>query len=334
MDKTPPQRGSTSAVDRIEGLAQWKSFVRDNFPWLEITSSAKSSFAADVQSHQLGSSVLATIRSADTEVHRTPELAVRADAGYVKLMWQLTGVMEIEQDHRRAVITPGEACVCDTARPYRVSVMENAHFAVLTLPYNALPGWEQVSQKLCGSRLQDVVTAHAALGALMALLRTPPADDPEGTENVLRAIQWMLAASMRRAAQPTASVDPRGCRLGKAQMYVLDHIADPGLDPTELASALHMSRRALYLLFKEYRMTPGRMIHDLRLERCQKALCDPSQESRSMTEIAFDNGFEDAATFSRLFKAQYGMTPSECRRRARGQPGASAQRIGGNQEGS
>jgi AraC family transcriptional activator of tynA and feaB len=162
----------------------------------------------------------------------------------------------------------------------------------------------------------------------MALLRTPPTDDPEGTENVLRAVQWMLSASLRRAARPPGLSDPKGGRIGKAQMYVLDHIADPNLDPDELASALHMSRRALYVLFKEYRMTPGRMIHDLRLERCQKALCDRSQESRSVTEIAFDNGFQDAATFSRLFKAQYGMAPSDCRRKALGRSGHSAQSGG------
>jgi len=316
MTNPAPLSANTSALDRIEGFPQWKTFVREHFPWLEIKRSAKTPFDAEVQSHQMGASVLATIRSADTEVHRTPQLAVRADAGYVKLMWQLTGAMEIEQDHRRAVITPGEACVCDTARPYRVSLMDNSHFAVLTLPYDALPGWEQVSQAVCGAQLQDVVTAKAALGALMALLHTPPADDPEGTENVLRAIQWMLAASLRRSTSLAGSNDSGGARIGKAQMYVLDHISDPNLDPDELASALHMSRRALYLLFKEYRMTPGRMIHDLRLERCQKALCDPTQETRSVTEIAFDNGFQDAATFSRLFKAQYGVAPSECRRKA------------------
>lgn len=36
-----------------------------------------------------------------------------------------------------------------------------------------------------------------------------------------------------------------------------------------------------------------------------------------MAEIAYRYGFSDQAQFSRLFKAQFGMTPSDWRRRAR-----------------
>jgi AraC-like DNA-binding protein len=302
-----------SDLSMIDSFPTWKDFVRDNFPWLEVGSRSKDNFAAQVSSWRLGSSALATIRSMNTEVTRTAHLASRSDAGYVKLMWQVAGAMEIEQDRRRSIIQPGHACVCDTARPYRVGLADGSQFAVLTLPYEALPGWERISQKLCGAPLADVVTARAALGALMALLRTPPGSDNEGSDNVLRAIQWMLSASLHRSASQAGTEDRNASRLNKAQQHILQHIDDPNLNPDEIAAALHMSRRALYLLFKEYKMTPARMIHDLRLERCQKALADQAQRGRSITEIAFDHGFADCATFSRLFKGQYGMSPSEWR---------------------
>lgn len=302
-----------SDLAMIDNFPTWKDFVRDNFPWLEVGSRSREHFAAQVSSYKLGSSALATIRSMNTEVTRSPQLASRSEAGYVKLMWQVSGAMEVEQDKRRSIIQPGYACVCDTARPYRVGLADGSHFAVLTLPYEALPGWERISQKLCGSPLADVVTARAALGALMALLRTPPTSDAEGSENVLRAIQWMLSASLHRSASQAGAEDRSTTRLTKAQQHILKHIDDPNLNPDEIAAALHMSRRALYLLFKEYKLTPARMIHDLRLERCHKALADPAQRTRSITEIAFDNGFADCATFSRLFKTQYGVTPTEWR---------------------
>jgi AraC family transcriptional regulator, positive regulator of tynA and feaB len=304
-----------STLVRVDGFKGWVGFVRENFPWLEVRDLSREGFRAEVQGHRLGDGVLANMRSASNEVRRTRQLAGRAEAGHVKLMWQIAGSIEIEQDRQSSVIHAGDACVCDTARPYRVAVQEGAHFAVLTLPYNALPGWEAISQQVCGQRLQDGVTARAALAALMALLVSRPEVDPRGTEDVLRAVQWMLLASLRREAQP-ASVDRDASRLQRAQQYVLAHIGDPKLDPDEVALALHMSRRALYLLLKEYRITPARMIHDLRLERCRDALVDPTQRQRSLTEIAFDNGFSDTGTFSRRFKVQYGITPSECRRQA------------------
>jgi hypothetical protein len=80
MTHTPPQSKCKSALERIEGFAQWKGFVRENFPWLEIKGSSMSSFDAGVQSHRLGSSVLATIRSADTERSTLSSLS-RSGAG-------------------------------------------------------------------------------------------------------------------------------------------------------------------------------------------------------------------------------------------------------------
>lgn len=311
------ERSLLDQVHAVGSLARWRDFVRENFPWLEIRGNdGAGTFDAEVQTHTLGGSVLATIRSARTEVHRTAQLADRAEAGFVKLMWQMSGSMEIEQDRRRSIVTPGEVCVCDTARPYRVSVAEGARFAVLTLPYEALPGWQRISQSVCGAVLPDKVTSAAALSALMTLTQTSVVGADEGADDVLRAVQWMLAASLRRCAVTAEGGTSDQGRIGRAQAYVLDHLADPNLNADELASALHMSRRALYLLFKEYRMTPGRLIHDLRLEHCHRLLSDTSQAQRSITEIAFDSGFQDTATFSRVFKAQYGLTPTEVRRRS------------------
>ncbi len=59
------------------------------------------------------------------------------------------------------------------------------------------------------------------------------------------------------------------------------------------------------------------MIHDIRLEQSLQVLGDLRQQHRKITDIAFDHGFSDYATFSRLFKAQYAMTPSEYRLKAR-----------------
>jgi AraC family transcriptional regulator, positive regulator of tynA and feaB len=92
-----PGRVPVSAHDNISSLAQWKDYVREHFPWLEISGGSRlKGFGAEVNSLSLGTSALATIRSSETEVHRTRQLAERADAGYVKLMWQLSGSMEIE----------------------------------------------------------------------------------------------------------------------------------------------------------------------------------------------------------------------------------------------
>lgn len=115
------------------------------------------------------------------------------------------------------------------------------------------------------------------------------------------------------AAAATLSIRSRGVRLDKALAVIMRRIREPGLRPEAVAAAVCMSRRSLYMLFKEHGLTPKQTIYDLRLERCKRALSDPSQHSRKIIDIAEEFGFGDVSTFSRLFKRRYGITPRDAR---------------------
>jgi AraC family transcriptional activator of tynA and feaB len=299
----------------VQGFEPWRDFVRENFPWLEMKDHSQGPFRAQVAAYRQGSKALTTIRSSATEVTRTMKLADVADEGFIKFFWPLAGTMQIAQDERNALVTAGEATIFDTARPYRIRLSDDAHFAVLMLPYNACPGWQRISPRLCGAPLADNATAQAALGALLALLRPSANLDYETADNVLSAVTQMLSVSLHRAARPVTDSRRRTQRIELAHRHVLEHIDDPTLDVAELAAALHMSRRTLYSMFRSYDLTPGGFIDDIRMERCRQALADPAQEERSIAAIAFENGFRDATSFSRWFKTRTGQSPSDYRRR-------------------
>ncbi|MGQ0620096.1 MAG: helix-turn-helix domain-containing protein [Panacagrimonas sp.] len=303
--------------EQLRGFGPWKNFVHDNFPWLEFRDHHVGEFRAEVSAYRIGNGSLTTISAGASEVIRTRHLADASETGFIKLLWQMAGEMELEQDRRHCVIGPGQAAVCDTARPYRIRLAASAHFAVLMLPHDACPGWEHISQKICGAQLGEGPTISAALGALMALTSLPQNTGNSGYDTVLQAVQWMLSASLHKAASELGVSVFQNPRLSRAQRHIIEHIGDPRLDANDLAAALCMSRRSLYMLFKEYRLTPAKMIHDIRLEQSRQLLGDATQQHRKITDIALDHGFGDYATFSRLFKAQYGLTPSEYRLKAR-----------------
>lgn len=304
-------------TETLRGFGPWKDFVHDNFPWLEHRDHSCGEFQAEVSAYRFGNGVLTTISAGAIEVIRTRHLAEASDAGFIKLMWQMSGELQLEQDRRQCLLLPGHAAVCDTARPYRIRLSEHAHFAVLMLPHDACPGWEHISQKLCGAQLPEDPTTRAAFGALTALTGLPDSASAGGSDTVLQAVQWMLSAALHKAAGELRAGAYQNTRLSRAQRHIIEHIGDPGLGAEGLAAALCMSRRSLYMLFKEYRLTPAKMIHDIRLEHCREVLGDSARQHRKITDIAFDHGFGDYATFSRLFKAQYGATPSEYRMKTR-----------------
>ncbi len=102
-------------------------------------------------------------------------------------------------------------------------------------------------------------------------------------------------------------------RLDQATDWIRLHLKDPALNVDSLARALHISRRALYLLFRAHGQTPATVISDLRLASCKEELAD-LRNKQKLTAIAFDHGFHHVSTFSRLFKARYGVSPDGYRK--------------------
>jgi AraC-like DNA-binding protein len=62
-----------------------------------------------------------------------------------------------------------------------------------------------------------------------------------------------------------------------------------------------------------YKTTPGRWLIDKKLAHAKKRLL---QSDDTISNVAFDSGFENTAHFCRLFKQKTGITPMEFRRRA------------------
>jgi AraC-like DNA-binding protein len=87
------------------------------------------------------------------------------------------------------------------------------------------------------------------------------------------------------------------------------------LDVTSLAQALSVSQRTLARRFlDELQTSPGRWIQERRLAAA-RALLEGTK--LSVSEVCHRIGYEDVASFSRLFSKATGMAPGEFRRQAR-----------------
>jgi AraC-like DNA-binding protein len=75
-----------------------------------------------------------------------------------------------------------------------------------------------------------------------------------------------------------------------------------------------MSLRVLHVLFEDTGESVAGLIRRERLARCWCDLERPS--GGAVTEIAFRWGFKDSAHFSRAFKREFGISPTEVRRSA------------------
>jgi signal transduction histidine kinase/DNA-binding response OmpR family regulator/ligand-binding sensor domain-containing protein len=111
---------------------------------------------------------------------------------------------------------------------------------------------------------------------------------------------------------PQADVELEDAFLKKVRQYVEQHLADSGFDGPRLARAMLLSEVQLYRKIKALTgKSTAIYIRSIRLNKGQELL---RSTSLSVSEIAYDVGFEDPNYFSRTFSQEFGVAPSEMRR--------------------
>ena len=117
----------------------------------------------------------------------------------------------------------------------------------------------------------------------------------------------------------TPQADPRlrdlhGDDLRFARDYItfLESRLDDGtLDVRQMCEAMNVSRSVLFERCKTLLgTTPATFLRHLRLERAKTLI---SEGGRTMAEISYATGFNDPHYFSKIFKKEYGVTPTEFR---------------------
>ena len=138
----------------------------------------------------------------------------------------------------------------------------------------------------------------------------------------------MTEAQADALAEPTrqlvtACVAPRRCRsveadfplssllLDRARHVVRQNMASPDFGPGQLVRLLAVSRSKLYRVL-EASGGVAAFIQRERLQQARRLLSDPA-EMRSVNLIAAEVGFLDHSTFSRAFRREFELSPSEAR---------------------
>ncbi len=97
--------------------------------------------------------------------------------------------------------------------------------------------------------------------------------------------------------------------IQKVLDYINDNISESNLNVEHLADDMSLSRSQLYRKIKALTgMTVNELIRKVRLERAKQLL---ESGSESVSEVGFKVGFSSASYFSKCFKNEFGMLPTE-----------------------
>lgn len=97
--------------------------------------------------------------------------------------------------------------------------------------------------------------------------------------------------------------------LQKAIDYISANLQDPQLSVDSIAAVFNLSRMQMYRKIKA--VTGKSVVEFIRMVRMKQAIKLMDSRQLTLSEVAFEVGFNSASYFTRCFKEEYGKTPSE-----------------------
>ena len=296
-----------------ENLDRWNADVRSICGrFATVPARELPSFVGQIAKTALGGLNLAHIRTNAQSISHTRSIST--DAASCFLVLQQSGVMDVEDVDRPTCgfrLQPGDIALLDSARNFRMR--PNGLIGQISVHLSrdaierALPGrlgrLSKVSQQCLSGRLLHSLVQQLGTGDALQW-----ADDGDGGALELALIHLLEPALAER---PAAESEVPMRLL--ANRLIDRSLGDPNLSPESLAWQLNISERQLYRIFSADGDSVFRYIMRRRLERSAMDLLAPGIGGSTITDVAFRWGFVDSAHFSRAFRRQYGMSPSEYR---------------------
>jgi AraC-like DNA-binding protein len=308
---------STAQVDASQRVAYWTDLVCDTYVQLECDAyRGGEGIDGEITADSLATLQLSRVTATGQVVRRTPAKIARASEDYFLVSIQTEGRGVVSQDGRDALLAPGDFALYDSTRPYTLTFDGPFQQIVLMLPGNTLRTALRETERLTATRVcGDRGAGHLMIGMIGTLAADIDTLAPESAVAVADSVTQILIAGLSAlpAAHRRSVSQLTAYHREQIKAIVRERLRDPSFGLAEIAACLRLSSSTLHRVWGGEACSLSDWIWSLRLDAARRDLCDPALAARSISEIAFACGFNDAAHFSRAFRARFGCAPRELR---------------------
>lgn len=305
---------STKAIDRADRRNAWQSAI-SNLCGGFVFEFAASDIDGTIEARKIGPLDGMRVAQPPSTIYRTAQHVRGVSPRYVIIL-QLAGQCRVEQSGRVAAMSPGAVTIIDATLPSSFRCERKSSHLFLHVGKQQLDGrgivWDEHLSTIC-----PPPTASLVHPLILSSFEQSHSFGPAQSQATSDAIVSLFSAGYLDSGDGAGGRDvilmPN--LLKSLQAYIIAHLHDEDLSPCAIAKAHNISERQLHRLFEPLGLSVCRWIRRARLDRCAMELRDPSQRGRTITEIAFSNGFSDSAHFSRAFREEFNETPREYRSR-------------------
>ena len=310
---------STDLVEPRHRLDLWQSKYA-SFNTIVPTGEPVPSFSGRNVIWSFGALALSHNTAPGVSVERSARQVRRDSIDHWVVRVARTGTSRYRSASACFVTSPGVPALFSLGEPSE-SDRTNADWLSLYIPRDAFP---ELSMGLAALGTGVLETPGAALLAdyLLLLERRLSAMTPEQVPVLATATRSMISACLLAGIAPGAvsPEDKATAQMERIRHVIRQNIGRATLDPQKICRLAGVSRSNLYRLFEPH----GGVAHYIQGQRLRMAhamLSEPGCRV-SVAGIGEQLGFFDASAFSRVFRREFGYTPSEAR--AAGQQGLRA----------
>ncbi|MDC0609851.1 helix-turn-helix domain-containing protein [Vibrio sp.] len=307
---------STQNLDSKQIVGYWNDAVSKIYaPCHNIL--LKSNFYATAQVTEFGLSELSHIDSGGVDYSRTSHNIRQDQKDDIFISVMLRGVGYFTQFGKQVTQKEGDILIHDSAYPYLYQYPDQYRSIFYKIPRGVLESRIPNLDKLGGSIIpRDSAYANSIASFLNSAYIMGSDSNVMISNDISEPITALLTGCLQKAllgSRDDINMTRQKIILENIKEFMLNHLQDDTLDLKSIAEQQHISIRTLNRLFAEIGETPMHWLQTKRLNCAYQMIL--SQRSSSITDIALRNGFNDLSHFGRLFKRQFGQSPTQIRTR-------------------
>ena len=306
----------TAGTNPAHRAAEWERVIADTYFPLHLTFRDADRFCGQLERRQIGAVSLSRLETEPLHYERhARHITSTTEEDYLVTVPRRSAV-EFHQLGRSVRCNPGGFIIERGDEPYRFSYGAPNELAVLKVGKRALSEKLRSPDRFCAQAIDAGAGLPALFTAMMGQLQALPLSQSHAANLLGRQIVEVLALALdeRAGGGEEAQSSVRAGHLRRAEQVIRQNLPNPALSPEFVADACGISKRYLHELFGDTEATVSQFIRDERLIAARDEIA--TARAVPLAVIAYRFGFSDQAQFSRLFRARFGMTPSDWRRRA------------------
>jgi AraC-like DNA-binding protein len=307
----------TRTEDPAERAERWSAAHERIFFPIDVRFTSAGPEHGRIEGHRIGPLHAYRVVSQSSVVRRRGRGIRASDPEQFIVGLPLRGRCLIEQEGRASSFGASDLSSWDSSHPFSVTTSRPFDLLLLVVPRQMLgPRSDAICRRATGR-----VSESSGVGAIAApffrsvwwSLDAP--DSQISRDDVADGVVAMVRALHAKGATQasTASRLPGAMLLEEMRSYIDRHLGDPGLGPGSIARAHHVSTRYVHKLFATSGVSASDWVRKRRLDACWRDLGDQALADHTISEIASRWALTSPAHFSRVFRAEYGCSPSEAR---------------------